>query len=521
VTALDSYDEIPYESTPFHETHPGFLATRARLFGVDATAPEVCRVLEIGCASGGNLIPMAVQYPQSHFLGIELSAGQVAEGKQSIGQLGLRNIEIRQGDILEFAADAGAFDYIIVHGVYSWVPPTVREAILAVCRRHLSANGVAYISYNTLPGWRWRGMLRDMLLHHTRHASSPGERLQQAEDFLGNMGGALSGMDSINARYLREEIKRIHNNHPSYLYHEYLEAHNHPFLFSDFIADIRRHALDYIADVELAEMFSFSLSDTAAQWVEQYDDVVEMWQYMDFISGRNFRQSLLCHAERRNGQEMDLERFSHFAFYANLTAQKQPDLRHHSTIRFLRPDGSHYEVHHPLTQAALLYLGRRYPDSIGFDELATNARAALQQAGNIAASEELDQLQSELFSLFAHQVVQAETAPATYFNQISERPRASALVRAQHASGQNHVTVAHHLQLQLDPFSTHLLQFLDGTHTIDMLIEQMVLAMQQQPELNKLLTGQQRSSAPKLRRSVEDNCRQLLALFARNGVFEA
>jgi hypothetical protein len=84
---------------------------------------------------------------------------------------------VRQGDIGELGAELGRFDYIVAHSVYSWVPEAVREHILVLCRELLSGNGVAYISYNALPGWRMRGMLRDVLLHHCRHASTPGARL--------------------------------------------------------------------------------------------------------------------------------------------------------------------------------------------------------------------------------------------------------------------------------------------------------------------------------------------------------
>ena len=82
-----------------------------------------CRVLELGCASGGNLIPMAMDFPDSEFLGIDLSARQIEAGKVHLANLKPRNIELRAASIMDVDAGYGQFDYIICHGVFSWVPP--------------------------------------------------------------------------------------------------------------------------------------------------------------------------------------------------------------------------------------------------------------------------------------------------------------------------------------------------------------------------------------------------------------
>jgi len=67
-----SYDEVPYESQSFPQSHPNRLATLGRLFGLSPAPVAQCRVLELGCASGGNLIPMAYHLPESEFVGLDL-----------------------------------------------------------------------------------------------------------------------------------------------------------------------------------------------------------------------------------------------------------------------------------------------------------------------------------------------------------------------------------------------------------------------------------------------------------------
>src|SRR5262245_58637378 len=168
-----SYDEIPYSNTAFSYTHPDCLATVAALYGLTPPPVDRCRVLELGCGRGGNLIPMALALPDSRFLGIDLSARQIASGQEMVTALGLANIELRPFSILDVDESFGLFDYIICHGVYSWVPAEVQDKILAICARNLAPNGVAYVSYNTYPGWHQRGTVREMLCYHVQQFREP------------------------------------------------------------------------------------------------------------------------------------------------------------------------------------------------------------------------------------------------------------------------------------------------------------------------------------------------------------
>src|SRR6516165_7913322 len=152
-----SYDEIPYSNNAFYHTHPDCLATVATLFGMKPAPVQACRVLELGCGRGGNLIPMATSLPTSRFVGIDLSARQIAGGQEAVESLGLTNVELKQLSILDVDSDFGRFDYIICHGVYSWVPAAVQEKILEICAQNLAPSGIAYISYNCYPGWHLRG----------------------------------------------------------------------------------------------------------------------------------------------------------------------------------------------------------------------------------------------------------------------------------------------------------------------------------------------------------------------------
>jgi 2-polyprenyl-3-methyl-5-hydroxy-6-metoxy-1,4-benzoquinol methylase len=158
-----SYDEVPYESYSYVQTHPAHMATIARLFGLNPPDFKKASVLELGCAGGGNLLPLALLYPEASFTGLDLSQEQIAEANEGKKALKLKNIDFKQQDITTFdlKAHAGKFDYIIVHGVFSWVPEPVRGKILELCQSCLSPDGLALISYNTLPGWNAVRSLRE------------------------------------------------------------------------------------------------------------------------------------------------------------------------------------------------------------------------------------------------------------------------------------------------------------------------------------------------------------------------
>jgi len=203
-----SYDNVLYPSYCHPQTHPDRLATLATLHGLQPASVPTSRILELACGQGGNLIPHAVSYPSCQCVGIDLSQRQVELGQAVIDAVGLTNISLRTQSILDFPRDAGQFDYIIAHGVYSWVPEPVRDKILQICRDHLAPQGVAIVSYNTFPGWHQRRMIRDMMLFHTKRFTEPAKRIEQAKAFLTFMTQA-TGNESAYGKSLHEEFRTL------------------------------------------------------------------------------------------------------------------------------------------------------------------------------------------------------------------------------------------------------------------------------------------------------------------------
>lgn len=518
---LESYDQVPYESFAIPETHPDHLGSLGVLLGIDAAPADDCRVLELGSAAGGNLIPMAFHLPGSDFLGVELSAQQAGRGQALIAELGLGNCRLLHQDILSLDPDPtrglGTFDYILVHGVYSWVPEPVREHILGLCGGLLSPQGIAYVSYNVLPGWHNRGMLRDMLLHHCRAAQTPAGRLARARELLELLGAGLAGDGRPEAEVLRRELQYLQGARPSYLYHEYLEETNVPETFGAFMARAQGHGLRYLADARLHTLFPTSLNPQAQQVLERFETQSETEQYMDFFTLRPFRRSVLARAEAQPNLDIDLGRLRGFHGYADLDPAEAPELTRVLPQTYRMAGGAAFTLEQPLTKALAGRLAAVYPNALPLTDLLEGARESVTRAGGQAHAGDAGACLSEVFSLYCSGGLGLSRRPQAWFNGLSERPRASPLARAQAATGEGHAATARHRVLALDPLSTHLLTLLDGTRDWASLIEALRQRIQEHPGLAPALVD--RYTGPlELGEAVADNLGRLLRVFGRNGL---
>src|SRR4029434_7471331 len=122
----------------------------------------------------------------------------------------------------------GFFDYILCHGVYSWVPPEVQDKILRICSKHLAPQGVAYISYNCYPGWHARGAIREMLWYHTEQYDDPHVRVRADRGPRAFLARAPPSAGGAYSSLIRHELALLMRTPDTYLLHEHLEECNEP-----------------------------------------------------------------------------------------------------------------------------------------------------------------------------------------------------------------------------------------------------------------------------------------------------
>lgn len=295
----DPYDLLPYESRPYPDTQPGQLSALAVLHGLEPAEVAHGRVLELGCASGGNIAPLAVRFPEAHFFGIDLSTRHVMEGQARIRDLDIANIELRQGDLASCDIPAGPFDTIICHGVYSWVPRDVQVAILRILATHLAPTGLAYISYNTHPGWHLRQIVRDIFQYHTGALATPQQQLAKGLALLDEL---VQGTDATRpyGHALHVEAKLLAQTTPSYIMGEYLAAASTPCYFHEFAALASAHGLAFLSEARLGMGLPEGQHSDLVARIRTHagDDPIAFEQYADLFLGRQFRRSVLMRSER-------------------------------------------------------------------------------------------------------------------------------------------------------------------------------------------------------------------------------
>lgn len=476
--ANSSYDVVPYPSHPFRQTHPDKLYTVAKLFGLEAAMPEKARVLEIGCASGGNIIPMADQLPDAEITGVELAKGQADVAVETVSRLGLENITVIQGDISTLDDELQEYDYIICHGVYSWVPPEIQDRILAVCQQNLAPNGVAFISYNTYPGWHFRGMIRDMMVFHDNEKMPPNDRVTQARALLTFLSESVNSESSAYGMMLKSELELLRKQADGYIFHEHLEAHNLPCYFHEFMDRATSKHLQYLGDSSISTMWIGNFPAKVAETLQRIaPDIIQREQYTDFVRNRPFRQSLLCHQNVQLNRTLNSSKLLDSYISGRFVPedeQNNVDLNPNVTVSFQEP-GTQRKIStsDPLTKAVLVHLSNAWPASLTFQDLFQTARLSIG-SNQIEMSERVEKsradLATQMLKLFVSGMVDVKYAPDRFSTAISQHPKVSAVARDQ-STRDARLTNQRHEVIVVDDFIRQICHLTDGTRDREALIE--------------------------------------------------
>jgi methyltransferase-like protein/cyclopropane fatty-acyl-phospholipid synthase-like methyltransferase len=495
-----SYDAVPYLEISHSSTHPDNLARVAVVLGLTPADVRHCRVLELGCAAGSNLIPMAVGLPGSSFVGLDASSLQIARGQEAINALKVNNVCLKHLDITNVSVDLGKFDYIIAHGVFSWVPEAVRDKILSICDQNLASNGIAYVSYNTFPGWYQQRVVRDMMLYHTRNVIEPAQKIAKARQFLNFMADSVESANNLSstqtnmayAGILMREKERLGSHSDSYLFHEELEETNDPLYFFQFAEWAKKHGLQYLAEASADELFMNTIpAGVRDALAETSVSLIELEQNVDFFKNRVFRKTLLVHQSQTISRRIDTDRISNlFVASGGRPVSASPDIHSRSVEQFASSARVKLATDHPASKAAMLCLSEIWPQVVPVRELLNLAYARLarnQNPGNSNPTREdrlLDEqvLRANLLKGFLSDdtLVEMHVYAPEFSTELSKCPLASPWARFQVELSRNrakkfpgekkgHVTVTNlrHEQVELEGLAPYILSNLDGGCTRD------------------------------------------------------
>ena len=306
------YSELGYKSMPFPYTTPATLEAYAALVGISSPNPKTARVLELGATYGGNIISQALFNPDATFVGIELSQEQVEKGNEVIANAGLTNVSLIQSDIASIGSEIGTFDYIIAHGVYSWVDDGVKDALLRLIDEHLAEDGIAYISYNTYPGWHTMDEVRQLMMFSNRDKAqfNHKEKVLHGKTIGSIVGSQILKYDNLkerNSKFLGA-LRSVMQKDEYYVGHDHLEPNNDPVYFYQFNDHLAAHNLAYLCDADLTlsmvRSFDADIADTLDKLAP--NDRVAQEQYLDFMLDTTFRKSIICKAKHAESVIYDM-----------------------------------------------------------------------------------------------------------------------------------------------------------------------------------------------------------------------
>lgn len=454
----EAYETFQYENLPFQATHPDWLGTIGRLRGLDTAPAQRCRVLELGCGRGGNLVPLATLLPESEFVGVDLAVSQIEGARRDVEVLGLTNLRFEAMDIVQVPMDWGQFDYIVCHGVYSWVPEEVRRRILEIFATQLAPHGVAYVSFNALPGWHVRGMLRSMLLRVVPVGPAP-EMAQSARGFLSLMR-RLTPESGPLAAWLWRELALLDMMSDRYLYFEYLVEHNQAFYFDDFLNDTTAAGLQYLGNADLATAVPRQLGvDGRREVMDLCGDPLVAEQLADYLVVRLFRRAVLCRQDAPSASELQGD-----ALTGAWLAVEQPeavDIDLGTNVELtIDGDGDLTATPDPtMSQAMTWVLGDAGPGGMAMADLTTSAAERVgRPVDEVLAA---DVLRTAL-ELVVEGDASAGLWPRPVACEVPERPVAPRFIRWQAQQGRDSVTSVLHAEVSADPLDRVLLRDLDG-----------------------------------------------------------
>ena len=489
VDALRSdYDNTPYTSNSFPQSAPGKLAAIAHLFGLPAPGVADARVLEIGCAAGGNLLPFAAAHPRARVVGIDLSEVQIEQGRAQARAVGVDNLELVAGDIARIDLTAlGQFDFVIAHGVYSWVPTEVQDALLAAIRTALAPTGVAYVSYNTYPGWKSKETLRDAMLLASGAATTPQDKAREARamaDFL----EAAAPADSVLAKVVSVAKDHALGFADSYLLHDELAAFNAPCYFYEMVGAAGSHGLTYLAEAHVETMFPGNFGPTVKDFLDAKCGGVQVLieQYLDFVLNRMFRETLFVHADAASliSYQPDPSRYRPLHVAAWVPPAAEPTAMDHTRQEYVVSDATLF-TNDPGVKAAMDAFSARWPWTLSRQELFDVVHARLVAAGLTPS----DQLAGHLDNLVGVLITQG--VASFRLDPVTRETASGAITLDEHVRRMAELTRERdgaartfnvwHETVELSRVDGYLLPLLDGTRTREALLAALSAAVQDDP----------------------------------------
>lgn len=456
------------DSYPFIHSHPSHLKTLASLFGMkDLASLKNARVLEIGCLSGGNITPIAYDYPEAEFVGVDFLEENIAVANNVANSLGLKNITFHTKSILDLGSDIGKFDYIIAHGVFSYLSKDEQEHLIKASKEMLNPSGLVYVSYNTLPGWGSAGAVRDMVRYHANRFVTAEDKVIQARLFLDFAQKSAESINSYNRDDIAAEAKIISTYSDAKLLRDYLSPNDNECYFYEFINSANKFGLQYLADADLSSMYIGNLPKEIEEKLSQIGDIINTEQYMDFINNRRYRATILCNGDVALNRNISYENVENFYMYMNIApkepfvkadvmdASKQADF----LVRTVMGSERNISTSSPILKAILYSFSEVYVQ-LQTDDIIS---LAVDKLDGIQRDEVRNEFMFNVVNMILAGLVHISADLKNFTVNVSEKPKVSDLARIQASNPERFwVTNMKHERFQINILEKHMISLMDG-----------------------------------------------------------
>ncbi len=427
------YDEVPYPSFTFPQTRPDRLSTIGKYFGVETALPDNCRMLELGCGDGTNLLSFAYCHPNSKFVGIDLSKVHIDDANAAKEALRLANARFECGDLTTLSVDDfGQFDFIIAHGLFSWVPDFIRDHVLRIYSECLAPNGIGYISYNAYPGFHIREIARGIMRFHTASIDGVEEKVNQAGTILGFIHEALP-KEHLHAKLIERELTEFLERPASNVYHDDLADVNRAYYFHEFASMIGEYGLQYVSESDISSSTTHGFSEEVRSVLNTIGtDLIIREQYTDFIKFRRFRSTLICHSDFTLNRNADPSIVELFRISSSLKpADADSHLSDTSTMQFIGDKDENVQMNHPLTKTVLAELGKVWTRSVDFGDLMERSKLSLANSNVQTTDDDRNKLATFLLRMFHVDLVHFHRFEPRMADAVSDKPASSEFARWQ------------------------------------------------------------------------------------------
>ncbi len=462
-----TYAMVHYPGSVAPWTAPEHLALCSAWHGGPSPRRTSFRLLELGCGDGTNLLSLAFYNAGSTFVGIDSCRVTLQRARAAAREIGLENVEFELGDVRKVDATVHTpYDYVIAHGLYSWVPDLAREAILRLCYSVLAPSGLAYVSYNAQPGWANRGLVRQALLRSSEVRDAPLEhKAERARQVARRLLEDLPSREYAFAALLTEELERVRDGERFYVLHEYLAEFNEGFWLRDFVERSGLHGLAYVGDAQFSSWQGHVPAEVRETVNRRTPDCVERAEMIDLLCNRYFHASVMCRDDAPR-ETSDHEEFVEQMEIASCLRCESDllDLSDGVVERFVGSGGIEVKLDAAITKAAVIRLAARWPVGEKFYTLFAAATAMVSTYSSPPSIDNRSRLLRELLTLLETGQLHLYACESTVLHHCSEHPLAHSLARFEAARGLA-LSTAHHMTIRLDPDVLALICMMDGTRS--------------------------------------------------------